>query len=143
MPHTQRCTVREKPDLGGVHSAQAGSIALDTLNLQRGKNYELKVFHAERQCCESNFRVETSILIGDVDVCPNQCNAPAGQGACNVNTGTCKCCPGYGGVDCGTAGAYANNTAGRGEAETDSFIQASTRPCPTHRCIAPNCLSSA
>ena len=91
-------------DLGGVHSAQEGSVTLDDQLLTRGKNYELKIFHAERQCCESNFKAETSILLEDDNVCPNQCSVGSSQGVCNINTGKCKCCIGFGGADCATPG---------------------------------------
>ncbi len=48
-------------DLGGVHGAQSGNIALDTLGLSLGSIYPLDVFHAERHTTQSNFRIDTTI----------------------------------------------------------------------------------
>ena len=50
-----------------------GSIDLDTLGFSVGSIHTLDVFHAERYCCESNFRVTTSIC---TDLCPgSHCRA--------------------------------------------------------------------
>jgi fibro-slime domain-containing protein len=52
-------------DLGGVHTAETGSIDFDqqatALGISIGNVYDLDVFHAERHTTESNFRIETSI----------------------------------------------------------------------------------
>lgn len=48
-------------DLGGLHSAAEGSVNLDELSLTPGDTYSFKLFFAERKCCNSNFRVVTSI----------------------------------------------------------------------------------
>ena len=52
-------------DLGGVHSAQQGTIDFNAqaaaLGLTIGQSYALDVFHAERHTTESNFRIETTI----------------------------------------------------------------------------------
>jgi len=48
-------------DLGGLHMAAEGSVNLDDLRLTAGKTYTFKLFFAERKCCESNFRMVTSI----------------------------------------------------------------------------------
>lgn len=48
-------------DLGGLHSAAAGSVNLDDLGLTPGDTYSFKLFFAERKCCHSNFRIVTSI----------------------------------------------------------------------------------
>ncbi len=69
-------------DLGGVHSQETGTINLDTgvfkrtdtngkvvhtqtrnLRLEPGKKYELALFFAERCTTESNFRIETTMLL--------------------------------------------------------------------------------
>jgi fibro-slime domain-containing protein len=52
-------------DLGGVHSALSGSVALDTLGLTPGTDYDLDLFFAERHTSASNFRIDTSILLRD------------------------------------------------------------------------------
>jgi fibro-slime domain-containing protein len=48
-------------DVGGVHGAQNGEVALDTLGLTVGNTYPLSVFHAERHTVHSNFKITTSI----------------------------------------------------------------------------------
>jgi len=49
-------------DLGGVHGAASGSVALDTLGLTPGATYDFDLFFAERHTTESNFAVQTSIV---------------------------------------------------------------------------------
>jgi len=48
-------------DLGGIHGPAAGSVLLDTLGLEQGKTYSFKLFFVERNCCGSNFLVQTSL----------------------------------------------------------------------------------
>lgn len=52
-------------DVGGVHQALEGAIALDswagTLGLSPGGVYSMSIFHAERQSLSSSFRIETNI----------------------------------------------------------------------------------
>merc|ERR1712194_387885 len=48
-------------DLGGVHNPMDGTVALKDLNLTKRAAYDLDFFFAERRCCGSNFRLETSI----------------------------------------------------------------------------------
>jgi fibro-slime domain-containing protein len=51
-------------DLGGVHGAATGSVDLDTFGgLTVGNNYDFDLFFAERHTTESNFRIDTSILL--------------------------------------------------------------------------------
>lgn len=54
-------------DLGGVHSQQSQSINLDQaaadLGLEPGESYQLKLFFAERHTSESNFRIETNLVL--------------------------------------------------------------------------------
>lgn len=57
-------------DLGGVHGAVSGSCDLDTLGLTVGESYAFKLFFAERHLTESNFLIETSILLDDPDPVP-------------------------------------------------------------------------
>jgi len=54
-------------DLGGSHRSVEGEVIIDELGLQTGSVYTLDVFHAERHCCGSTFRVETSVC---TDICP-------------------------------------------------------------------------
>ena len=42
-------------------TAEEGTVELDTLGLTKGVNYAFNVFHAERKCCGSVFRVDTTI----------------------------------------------------------------------------------
>ena len=57
-------------DLGGVHSARNGSVNLDTLGLLAGNDYSFNLFFAERHTTESNFKIETSILLEDSEPVP-------------------------------------------------------------------------
>ncbi len=50
-------------DLGGVHGAASGSVALDTLGLVIGNTYDFDLFFAERHTTQSNFRIDTSIAL--------------------------------------------------------------------------------
>lgn len=50
-------------DLGGVHTAQTGSVNLDSLGLTAGDDYDLDLFFAERHTILSEFRIDTSILL--------------------------------------------------------------------------------
>jgi len=52
-------------DLGGVHGAIGGSVALDALGLTAGTSYSLDLFHAERHTTESNFSFTTSLELVD------------------------------------------------------------------------------
>jgi fibro-slime domain-containing protein len=52
-------------DLGGVHGAENGSVALDdvasAIGIVVGETYPMDIFHAERHTSESNFRIDTTI----------------------------------------------------------------------------------
>jgi fibro-slime domain-containing protein len=48
-------------DMGGRHAQQTKTIALDTLGLTKGTNYEIAIFHAERHSDASNFQVNTTL----------------------------------------------------------------------------------
>jgi len=48
-------------DVGGMHSAQVGSIDIDTLGFTPGTPHTMDIFHAERCYGASNFQIETSI----------------------------------------------------------------------------------
>ncbi len=55
-------------DLGGVHSALDQSINLDRLTwLKDGQSYQLKVFQAERHRTQSNFRIDTTMVLKSVE----------------------------------------------------------------------------
>ncbi|ACK73110.1 fibro-slime family protein [Gloeothece citriformis PCC 7424] len=53
-------------DLGGVHPAQTGSVALDTLGLTEGETYNFALFFAERHTTQSNFKIQTSLAFEPV-----------------------------------------------------------------------------
>ena len=56
-------------DLGGVHSAVSQTIDMDRCAwLEDGKNYTLKFFFAERHTTQSNFRIETTLSLINVEV---------------------------------------------------------------------------
>lgn len=61
-------------DLGGVHSQQSDSINLDDaaeeFGLEAGRTYPLKLFFAERHTSESNFRIETTLTLRNVELPP-------------------------------------------------------------------------
>jgi len=48
-------------DLGGVHHPLTETLAMDSLSITRNSEVELSFFFAERRCCGSKFRLETSI----------------------------------------------------------------------------------
>ena len=55
-------------DIGGVHSAVSQTIQLDRLEwLEDGRVYDLKFFFAERHRTQSNFRIDTSIMLRNVE----------------------------------------------------------------------------
>jgi fibro-slime domain-containing protein len=54
-------------DFGGIHGPLNKSIVLDDLNLTRGFNATLDLFSADRRCCSSSFRVETTIHLTEGD----------------------------------------------------------------------------
>lgn len=54
-------------DIGGVHSAVSQTIELDRLAwLEDGRVYKLNFFFAERHRTQSNFRIDTSIVLRDL-----------------------------------------------------------------------------
>lgn len=56
-------------DIGGVHSSVTQTIELDRLDwLEDGESYQLKFFFAERHRTQSNFRIETTLLLENVDL---------------------------------------------------------------------------
>jgi fibro-slime domain-containing protein len=48
-------------DLGGLHPPIKGSVALDTLGLTKGQEYDLELFNAERHTAGSDFRADTNL----------------------------------------------------------------------------------
>lgn len=58
-------------DLGGLHSSQTESVALDEIaaeyGLEIGNSYPLAVFHAERHTTASRFRIDTTIEFTNCD----------------------------------------------------------------------------
>jgi fibro-slime domain-containing protein len=68
-------------DLGGLHPGVAGSFTLNAatannLQLQEGRVYEIKVFHAERHTLGSTFR----LTISGFKTARSDCNAVCGDG---------------------------------------------------------------
>lgn len=57
-------------DLGGVHGAVDGSVNLDSLSLNVGENYDFDLFFAERHTTQSNFRIDTSIALEEINPVP-------------------------------------------------------------------------
>lgn len=55
-------------DIGGVHSAVSQTIELDRLTwLENGRVYKLNFFFAERHRTQSNFRIDTSIVLRNLE----------------------------------------------------------------------------
>ena len=56
-------------DLGGLHPQQMQTVDLDAsaakLGIEKGKNYAMDLFHAERHTAASNFRVDTNFFFTD------------------------------------------------------------------------------
>ncbi len=48
-------------DIGGLHSAESGTVVLDELGLTPGEKYTMDIFHAERRTIESRFHITTTI----------------------------------------------------------------------------------
>jgi fibro-slime domain-containing protein len=55
-------------DLGGIHGALTASVALDTLGLTAGQDYNFNFFFAERHTTQSNLKITTSIQLKPNDV---------------------------------------------------------------------------
>ena len=49
-------------DIGGIHVQREQSVNLDTLGLTPGQKYDLRLFFAERNVVQSNFRIDTNLL---------------------------------------------------------------------------------
>jgi fibro-slime domain-containing protein len=61
-------------DLGGLHPRREQTLELDRLDfLEDNRAYELVIFHAERHTTESNFRVETTLVLRNAEM-PNVTN---------------------------------------------------------------------
>ncbi len=54
-------------DLGGTHPALSKTLYLDDLGFGSGTLHKMKVFHAERYCCQSTFKLVTSLCF---ETCP-------------------------------------------------------------------------
>lgn len=55
-------------DIGGVHSARSQTIELDRLTwLEDGEEYSLRFFFAERHRTQSNFRIDTTMVLRAID----------------------------------------------------------------------------
>lgn len=55
-------------DLGGVHTATEQYVDLSRLGLVDGERYTLDFFFAERHRTQSNFRIETTLVLRNTDV---------------------------------------------------------------------------
>lgn len=53
-------------DIGGVHTSQSQSVALDDLNLTVGQTYDFDFFFAERHFSQSNFTITTNIELENI-----------------------------------------------------------------------------
>lgn len=79
-------------DLGGVHGAQSASVNLDAmaaaLGIALNGTYSLDLFFAERHTSQSNFRIDTSLVLQPAPVVPEPASwaivATAATGALGV-----------------------------------------------------------
>ncbi len=55
-------------DIGGVHAQVQQVVELDRLGLEDGKTYPLKFFFAERHRTQSNFRIDTTLVLKNADL---------------------------------------------------------------------------
>ncbi|MCA9278152.1 MAG: fibro-slime domain-containing protein [Phycisphaeraceae bacterium] len=56
-------------DLGGIHGEDSQTIVLNRISgLEDGKQYSLRIFHAERHTTKSNFRMETTIQLRSAEL---------------------------------------------------------------------------
>jgi fibro-slime domain-containing protein len=63
-------------DLGGVHGTESTSVNLNDLGLTDGQTYPLDFFYNERHTVESNFMMQTTLmLIPSIPVCGSQSSA--------------------------------------------------------------------
>ncbi|MES2598702.1 MAG: fibro-slime domain-containing protein [Verrucomicrobiota bacterium] len=51
-------------DLGGIHGSETAAVNLNNFGLTAGNIYSFDLFFAERQTSDSNFQVQTSIVLG-------------------------------------------------------------------------------
>jgi fibro-slime domain-containing protein len=54
-------------DLGGVHGRQNQMVQLSRLGLVDGQIYPLKIYHAERHTNQSNFQMETTLVLRRIE----------------------------------------------------------------------------
>lgn len=54
-------------DIGGTHPAVSKTLYLDDLKFGSGTVHKMKIFHAERYCCQSTFKISTSLCF---ETCP-------------------------------------------------------------------------
>ena len=57
-------------DLGGLHTPSTAVVALDTLGLTKGSEYDIELFNAERHSTGSNFRVDTNLAFTNCGTLP-------------------------------------------------------------------------
>lgn len=57
-------------DLGGLHGAEMGPLALDSLGLTKGMEYPLDLFQAERSPTGSHFRADTNLAFTSCGTIP-------------------------------------------------------------------------
>ncbi|MBL1216365.1 MAG: fibro-slime domain-containing protein [Planctomycetes bacterium] len=55
-------------DIGGVHAKVQQVVELDRLGLEDGKTYPLDFFFAERHRTQSNFRIDTTLVLSNKDL---------------------------------------------------------------------------
>jgi fibro-slime domain-containing protein len=122
-------------DIGGTHPALSKTLFLDDLGYGPGTLHKMKIFHAERYCCQSTFKISTSLCF---ETCPGGYCRPTEQ-RCETFNNVCnkfEC------VD-GAKRKRANLRAPEGlpvgcfpEARTGNPCDLDDNPCTTDKCSA-------
>lgn len=134
-------------DLGGMHSALAGSFVLDDakaaeLALEAGNVYEIALFHAERHTTASNFNLTLGGFVSRPSICVTECGdgVVAGDETCDdgVNDGS------YGGcqADC-TRGPFCGDGIEQTEEDCDDGTNLGTYAFGGAPECAPGCVLGA
>jgi fibro-slime domain-containing protein len=131
-------------DLGGVHSAETGSITLDaaaatTYNLTVGNIYEIAMFQAERHTCASTYELTLGGFVHTITQCAPICGDGVLEGdeVCDdgKNDGSYGSCA----ADCKSRGPYCGDNKITSPPEAcDNGVNAATYGNNTQQC-GPNC----